>query len=46
VATPQTGLLLASGGVQLEGDLCQSGNFLISPAVEAAPFSDADADLE
>ena len=44
--------LLASGGVQLEGDLCKttagagSGNFLISPAVEAAPFSDADADLE
>ena len=44
--------LLASGGVQLEGDLCKttagagSGNFLISPAVEAGPFSDADADLE
>ena len=44
--------LLASGGVQLEGDICKttagagSGNFLISPAVEAGPFSDADADLE
>jgi phosphoribosylglycinamide formyltransferase-1 len=44
--------LLASGGAQLEGDICKttagagSGNFLISPAVEAAPFSDADADLE